>query len=351
MVKTVWISLDPIFNKIDFYPAHIAKQIENEYSKRTRKKNIICKLENFFNATIHLDSDNHFYQTTPSSYLGRGNYKPPGYRNVKRIELFSESNIYQISIKTYKSGHDSWRICNILQQSQEILNEVVPDDVIIESGYQIITSTIENWRPDDFNNEDNLNKNVIAWHWCLGTHEKNNNLFNLDSSWWIPYLFEQNEIIENAFCSNLKEVEIVLPKDNSKRIIYFSKENSTFASQNDIINGKCRIIKRCIVKIKDLVAIFEKQKKQTEILDSIDLSKYDLNSELIPYEFICPITQDIMENPVTTSDGFNYESTAIQQWFENNSKSPLTGLYLDDKNLKDNELLKSIIQAYLKNKN
>ena len=52
MVKVVWISLDPVLNKIDFYPAHIAKQIENRFSKRTSKENSSFKLVNFFDATI-----------------------------------------------------------------------------------------------------------------------------------------------------------------------------------------------------------------------------------------------------------------------------------------------------------
>jgi hypothetical protein len=45
---------------------------------------------------------------------------------------------------------------------------------------------------------------------------------------------------------------------------------------------------------------------------------------IIPEEYICPITMDIMQDPVVTSDGHVYEKRAIQKWLLTNNKSPLT---------------------------
>ena len=45
-----------------------------------------------------------------------------------------------------------------------------------------------------------------------------------------------------------------------------------------------------------------------------------------PSEFACPITLEIMEDPVVLGDGFSYEREAIEDWMEFNSFSPMTGL-------------------------
>ena len=36
----------------------------------------------------------------------------------------------------------------------------------------------------------------------------------------------------------------------------------------------------------------------------------------VPKPFVCPITQEIMRDPVILSDGHTYEKTAIEKWFE-----------------------------------
>ena len=38
----------------------------------------------------------------------------------------------------------------------------------------------------------------------------------------------------------------------------------------------------------------------------------------------CPITQEIMEDPVECADGTTYERKAIQAWLKNHDTSPLT---------------------------
>jgi hypothetical protein len=48
----------------------------------------------------------------------------------------------------------------------------------------------------------------------------------------------------------------------------------------------------------------------------------------------CPITQEPMADPVTTSDGQSYERSAIEQWFNSGQNpSPATGKTLIHKNL------------------
>ena len=51
----------------------------------------------------------------------------------------------------------------------------------------------------------------------------------------------------------------------------------------------------------------------------------------VPSQFICPITHEIMTDPVTTADGHAYERAAIEQWLRDNETSPLTGQTLQNK--------------------
>ena len=44
-----------------------------------------------------------------------------------------------------------------------------------------------------------------------------------------------------------------------------------------------------------------------------------------PPSFICPLTLELMVDPVTAADGHSYESAAIKQWLQSSALSPLTG--------------------------
>ena len=47
----------------------------------------------------------------------------------------------------------------------------------------------------------------------------------------------------------------------------------------------------------------------------------DLN---IPQYFLCPITQNIMNEPVIDNEGNSYDKKAIEKWLENKNTSPIT---------------------------
>ena len=54
----------------------------------------------------------------------------------------------------------------------------------------------------------------------------------------------------------------------------------------------------------------------------------------IPEEYLCPITYDLMVNPVKCGDGFVYEETAITEWLmTRKNTSPMTNLEINDNNL------------------
>ncbi|KAF8108535.1 hypothetical protein N665_0108s0070 [Sinapis alba] len=67
-----------------------------------------------------------------------------------------------------------------------------------------------------------------------------------------------------------------------------------------------------------------------------------------PQYFICPITQDVMEDPYVAADGFTYEGEAIRGWFNRGHEtSPMTNRRLPHTSLVPNLALRSAIQEWL----
>jgi len=64
----------------------------------------------------------------------------------------------------------------------------------------------------------------------------------------------------------------------------------------------------------------------------------------IPDEFICPITLEVMEDPVICNDGYTYERSAIESITGN--VSPMTRQEIDKTNLIPNRALKNCILRY-----
>ncbi|KAL5810799.1 hypothetical protein ACOSQ4_027367 [Xanthoceras sorbifolium] len=65
-----------------------------------------------------------------------------------------------------------------------------------------------------------------------------------------------------------------------------------------------------------------------------------------PNHFICPILKDVMNDPCVAADGYTYDRKAIQEWLEENNKSPMTNLPLSNKNLLPNYTLLSAITEW-----
>ena len=57
----------------------------------------------------------------------------------------------------------------------------------------------------------------------------------------------------------------------------------------------------------------------------------------------CPITCDVMDDPVMCGDGHTYEKAAIQEWLQRSHTSPVTNEVLHHKRLVENHAVKQII--------
>jgi len=70
---------------------------------------------------------------------------------------------------------------------------------------------------------------------------------------------------------------------------------------------------------------------------------------LFAEDFICPITQEMMEDPVVAADGHTYERKAFEQWIATRGAraiSPMTAERLAHRQCESNILVKKLIDQY-----
>mmetsp|Transcript_19594 Transcript_19594/g.51972 ORF Transcript_19594/g.51972 Transcript_19594/m.51972 type:complete len:347 (+) Transcript_19594:86-1126(+) len=68
----------------------------------------------------------------------------------------------------------------------------------------------------------------------------------------------------------------------------------------------------------------------------------------IPKSLLCPISQQVMRDPVTAADGITYERECIGSWFKGGHKmSPVTEAELDSLELVENTVLRDAISEYV----
>ena len=89
------------------------------------------------------------------------------------------------------------------------------------------------------------------------------------------------------------------------------------------IVGWLRLVLYTIEKDSQMITIMEK------VMDEDDA-------------FLCPITQEIMKNPVMASDGHTYEELAIKAWYAKERTSPMTREKLQPIFTKNFALIKAI---------
>jgi hypothetical protein len=69
----------------------------------------------------------------------------------------------------------------------------------------------------------------------------------------------------------------------------------------------------------------------------------------VPYDFLCPITQEVMKHPVMNKYGINYERRAILEWLnDGNNTCPMTRSPLRPSMLLPNVQLETNVREWLK---
>jgi hypothetical protein len=71
-------------------------------------------------------------------------------------------------------------------------------------------------------------------------------------------------------------------------------------------------------------------------------------SKEIPYEFLCPISRELMTDPVQIESGKTYDRANIKAWFKIKASDPLTNILIKNTNIlkSDDTLWCKIIDQY-----
>ena len=71
-----------------------------------------------------------------------------------------------------------------------------------------------------------------------------------------------------------------------------------------------------------------------------------MSSSATPDEFLCPISYEVMEDPVLLEDGHTYDRKSIEAWLGAHSTSPMTNIRLRSTVLNPNYALRSAIERW-----
>ena len=67
----------------------------------------------------------------------------------------------------------------------------------------------------------------------------------------------------------------------------------------------------------------------------------------VPPELLCPLSFDVMTDPVICASGQTYERSAIEKWFaRGNRTDPMSGAVLEHTQLVPNVLVRSMCRRY-----
>jgi hypothetical protein len=73
------------------------------------------------------------------------------------------------------------------------------------------------------------------------------------------------------------------------------------------------------------------------------LQTLDQVSELL----CCPITHEVLRDPVVAADGITYERRAITEWLATHDTSPMTNITLANRELHPNNLVRTLIEELM----
>ncbi len=90
----------------------------------------------------------------------------------------------------------------------------------------------------------------------------------------------------------------------------------------------------------------KRKRKENHTTDEPPAKRTKIPSDQIPSQFICPISKQIMEDPVITTGGNVYERAEIEKWFERSNTDPVTNIKVE-KRLFSVRSLKDMIDKFI----
>nr|CAB3467130.1 unnamed protein product [Digitaria exilis] len=148
-----------------------------------------------------------------------------------------------------------------------------------------------------------------------------------------------------------KIVEDAMEKGNLRSVVDTSAGEwpDVHAQQLAYLAISCmELSRRCRPDLSGEVwGVVEAMRDDAAALSSASSSRSASNEICTPSYFICPISQDVMNDPHIAADGFTYEAEFIRSWLDSgHDTSPMTNLRLEHDELIPNRALRSAIQEW-----
>ena len=172
-------------------------------------------------------------------------------------------------------------------------------------------------------------------------------------SMWVPYSLQDSILIHEAkrlgrktvaLSSSVSYLNVIEFKHSCKRPIEFNVVTDEICPVYipEVIHEERKVF-NAVATNKELQRLEKDMEKSHEKANS-SVSHF---AKSAAYEAMkCPITQSIMQVPVTAPDGYTYEKDAIQKALRIHKRSPMTNMPMKTK-LYANNAIRDIITGYL----
>ncbi|KAG6406185.1 hypothetical protein SASPL_133784 [Salvia splendens] len=162
-----------------------------------------------------------------------------------------------------------------------------------------------------------------------------------------------------ALSSNDRNAEIASVERLAVKLSLFTAEelHEETLSIQKLSNERWGISSECQQQVLSLVQKLKhfagvEEKEVVAVVDEPKRLNVAPSSFSIPNEFLCPITLEIMTDPVIVATGQTYERRSIQKWLDSNHRTcPKTGQTLEHLLLAPNFALKNLILQWCEKNN
>lgn len=144
------------------------------------------------------------------------------------------------------------------------------------------------------------------------------------------------------------ESQLVAARESIEKLKWQGKHDrrSNAVLREELLEQE-NILKRAVCDKTKAEAACEIAQKQSQMtINATSVQPTTGCTSMPPDSIECPLTLDLMKDPVICSDGHTYERSAISKWLKKHNTSPVTNKPLKSVNLIPNRALKKVIEEW-----
>ena len=159
----------------------------------------------------------------------------------------------------------------------------------------------------------------------------------------ISFTKDKNEAI--SIISEIKGNGFIFPKG------HYLKKEILEKLEGLILSNQIILTNHYLSKIKQIIFGNENNELNNNLYESQSISSTSIKTQSDAFSEIlkCPISGEIMEDPVMSPGGHTYERKYIENWIQIKKISPLTKKPLNKNDLRVNFAVKNMIETYNSN--